>query len=110
MRSKIKINEIRDRVTLYPIIGYNDPITGAPKKTYESIGKPIYAKVRRTLGSEPTTDDKTKVVSNWEITVRIDSIAYKVEDRIVYDVFNMSIKDIQQIDIWYQKLICYHEY
>ena len=110
MRSKIKITELRDRVTLYPITGYNDAVTGAPKRTFETTGKQIYAKVRRAIGSDPTAADKTKVVSNFEIMVRIDTITYKVEDKIVYDGFTLYIKDIKQVDIWYQTLICYDEY
>jgi len=110
MRSKIKITDLRDRVTLYPITGYNDAVTGAPKRTFDTVGKQIYAKVRRAIGSDPTAADKTKVVSNFEIMVRIDTITYKVEDKIVYDGFTLYIKDIKQVDIWYQTLICYDEY
>lgn len=120
MRSKIKITDLRDRVTLYPITGYNDAVTGAPKRTFDTTGKQIYAKVRRSIGSMPdagnntnsvsSSSDKTKVVSNFEIMVRIDSIVYKVEDKIVYDGFTLYIKDIKQVDIWYQTLICYDEY
>lgn len=110
MRSKVKITELRDRVTLYSITGYNDAVTGAPKRTFDTTGKQIYAKVRRAIGSDPTAADKTKVVSNFEIMVRIDTIVYKVEDKIVYDGFTLYIKDIKQVDIWYQTLICYDEY
>ena len=85
MRSKVKITELRDRVTLYSITGYNDAVTGAPKRTFDTVGKQIYAKVRRAIGSDPTAADKTKVVSNFEIMVRIDTIVYKVEDKIVYN-------------------------
>jgi len=120
MRSKIKINELRDRITLYPITGYNDAVTGVPKRTFDTVGRQIYAKVRRAIGSMPdagnisnsvsASSDKTKVVSNFEITVRIDSIVYKVEDKVIYDGFTLYIKDIKQVDLLYQTLMCYDEY
>lgn len=108
MRTKIKAGEINDRCTLYPITGYNNNTTGLPDRTY-GTAVPIYAKVRRTLASTQE-GDKTKVVNNWSITTRIDSIAYKPDDKIVWSDFTMHIKDIQQIDIYYQNLICYNEY
>jgi hypothetical protein len=110
MRSRIKIADLRDRIKLYSLTLYNDATTGVPKATYSGTGTDLYAMVRRAIGSDPTGDDKTKVVSNYEITIRIDSTVIKVEDKIVWDSRNMIIKDIQQIDIWYQKLICYNEY
>ncbi len=110
MRSKIKTGDLRDRIKLHSITVYNSTVNGVPTQTYNSVGLDIWAMVRRGLSSMPETADKTKVVSNFEITVRIESIVYKVEDKIVWDDRTMYIKDIQQIDTWYQKLICYHEY
>jgi hypothetical protein len=117
MRSKIKTGDLRDRIALHSITLYNSTANGVPTHTYNSVGLDIWAMVRRGLSStqdnadrSSDSSDKTKVVSNFEITVRIESIVYKVEDKIIWDDRTMYIKDIQQIDNWYQKLICYHEY
>jgi len=111
MRSKIKMSLLRDRIALHPITGYSDPDTGLPTKTYNTTATAAFAMVRRAIGAkQETKDDKTKVESNFEITVRIDSIAYKVEDKIVWDGHTMYIRDIDQIDLVYQKLICFREY
>jgi len=110
MRSKIKTGDLRDRIALHSITLYNSTANGVPTHSYNSVGLDIWAMVRRGLSSTPETADKTKVVSTFEITVRIESIVYKVEDKIIWDGHTMYIKDIQQIDNWYQKLICYYEY
>ena len=120
MRSKISFSELRDRVILYPITGYNDVVTGVPKRTFSATGTTVYAKVRRSIASDPTapssnsnlrsSSDKTKVVYNVEVTVRIDNVVYNVEDKIIWDNRTMYIKDIKQIDIWFQNLICFDEY
>lgn len=111
MKSKIKITLLRDRIALYSLIGYNNAITGLPGKTYSSDGVGLFAMVRRSLGSKmDVKDDKTAIESNFEITVRIDTTVYKAEDKIVWDGHTMYIRDIQQIDLWYQKLICFREY
>lgn len=111
MKSKIKITALRDRVALYSLTGYNDSTTGLPGKTYSTTAIGAFAMVRRSLGSKmDTKDDKTTMESNFEITVRIDSIVYKPEDKLVWDGHTMYIRDIQQIDLWYQKLICFREY
>lgn len=94
---------------LYPVLLYNDATSGVPKHTY-STGTKLYCMIRRTIGSDPDATDKTKVTSNFEIVVRIDNTVYTVEDKIVWNGFAMKIKNIEQIDIWYQKLICFSEY
>jgi len=111
MKSKIKITSLRDRIALYSLTGYNNAITGLPGKTYSDTAVGVFAMVRRALGSkQETKDDKTAIESNFEITVRIDTIVYKAEDKIIWDGHTMYIRDIDQIDLWYQKLICFREY
>lgn len=109
MRSRIKTAELHDIVSLYPLTEYNDPNTGLPIKVYGPSDIKIYGKVRRTIGSS-NDSDKVKVVNSWTITVRIDSIAYKVEDKITWSTHHMIIKEINQVDMYYQNLICYDEH
>jgi len=107
MKSKIKTAELRDVVQHHPITAHNDA-TGLPSPQY-GTAQNIYAKVRLTLASI-IKDDKSQVVHNYTITTRIDSRVYNIDDKIVYNGKTMYIKSIDQLDIWFQNLVCYYEY
>lgn len=108
MKSKIKISDLRDQVTIHHLVSYNDAATGLPKKEYEQH-KIIHAKVRRSIGADINDPDKTKRVTTFEIIMRIDNTIINVEDRVVWQANTLTVKEIEQIDIWYQKLTCYKE-
>jgi hypothetical protein len=108
IKSKIKMADLRDRLTLQPVNAYNDTANGVPMHAYSTPGTDIYCSVMRSTKSVQD-DDKTKSVQDMKFVVRLDDIIYTIEDRIVYAGQNYFIKDIIDIDLWYRSLICYKE-
>jgi hypothetical protein len=92
MNSKIKITDLRERMTLYPIIGYNDT-NGVPAHQYATTGTDIYCKVQKSTRSVQD-NDKTRSVQQIKFTVRRDDITYKIEDRIIWLSATVTITDI----------------
>jgi hypothetical protein len=108
MKSKIKISDLRYRMTLYPITGYNDPTNGAPSQTF-GPGQDIYCAAKLNTKAV-IKDDKTYSVQEYSITVSRDDITYKIQDKVTINGRTLYIRDIKDIDLWFQQLICTDEH
>jgi head-tail adaptor len=106
MKSNIKRGDLRDIVEISNISQYNDPTTGAPKKTFGTPFK-IYAKVRSAIGVNPDADDKNTQSTSLEVIVIKESHQIETEDRLTFGDKHFNIKLIEDMDIYFKKLICF---
>lgn len=105
MKTKINISDLRNRIKLYPITGYNNTQNGTPGHTYNSTYTDVWCKA--VLSTELSdSEDKNHTIQKYTLTVRKDEIVYKLEDKIVLNNRTIYIKEIKEIDIWYQSLTC----
>jgi len=108
LSTKIKIADLRDRITISYVSVYNDTTTGAPSATY-TAGPTLWAMVRLRIISDPE-QDKTKVEQGYEIIIRKDSYPIKPQDKIVWGTYTLYIRGIEDIDVFFTKLTCAYVY
>lgn len=108
LKTKIKISDLRDRVTIDHITAYNSADTGAPLRAYTS-GPTMWAQVRyRIISGEQA--DKTKVEQGYEVVIRRETHPIKIQDRVTWNTKVMYIRSMEDIDIYFIKLTCSNVY
>lgn len=104
MKSKHRLAEFREKLTFYKVLTQVNTTTKLPEDSLLQIGC-YFAKVERSA-AVTETEGKREVTETWNCYIRKESCkAITIENLVKYKGTYYEVLDVQNDDIFYNRLI-----